>query len=87
MIKKKRSLGIIKGVEILLEGEEIITDMEVIESSDELLILGSDWIKRNVKNIDIDNEEMRIKGKYGTRVIPIEFTREIDDEEEETDTY
>ena len=81
--QKERSLGIIKGVEILLEGEEVITDMEVIESSDELLILGSDWIKRNVKNIDIDNEEMRIKGKYGTRVIPIEFTREIDDEEEE----
>ena len=81
--QKERSLGIIRGVEILLEGEEVITDMEVIESSDELLILGSDWIKRNVKNIDIDNEEMRIKGKYGTRVISIEFTREIDDEEEE----
>src|SRR5437763_1430228 len=39
--------------------------------------------RKNVKNIDIDNEEMRIKGKYGTRVIPIEFTREIDDKEEE----
>src|SRR3954451_20017901 len=58
--QKERSLGIIKGVEILLEGEEVITDMEVIESSDELLILGSDWIKRNVKNIDIKNGEMRI---------------------------
>ena len=26
---------------------------------------------------------MRIKGKYGIQVIPIEFTRETDDEEEE----
>ena len=50
--QKERSLGIIRGVEILLEGEEIITDMKVIESSDELLILGSDWIKKNIKNID-----------------------------------
>src|SRR6266487_1282140 len=81
--QKERSLRIIRRVEILLEGKEIITDMEVIESSDELLILGSDWIKRNVKNIDIDNEEMRIKGKYGIRVIPIEFTKETDDDEEE----
>src|SRR5256885_16625525 len=62
--QKEKSLGIIKRVEILLEGEEVITDMKVIENSDELLILGNDWIKRNVKNIDIDNGEMRIKGKY-----------------------
>src|SRR5256714_505991 len=81
--QKERSLGIIKRVEILLEGEEVTTDMEVIENSDELLILGNDWIKRNVKNIDIDKGEMRIKGKYGIQVIPIEFTRETDDEEEE----
>src|SRR3989440_8737 len=81
--QKERSLGIIKRVEILLEGEEITMDMEVIENSNELLILGNDWIKRNVKNIDIDNGEMRIKGKYGIQVIPIEFTKEIDDKEEE----
>ena len=81
--QKERSLGIIKRVEILLEEEEVTMDMEVIENSDELLILGNDWIKRNVKNIDIDNGEMRIKGKYGIQVIPIEFTRETDDEEEE----
>src|SRR5256714_11196085 len=37
--QKERSLRIIKKVEILLEGEEVITDMEVIENSDELLIL------------------------------------------------
>ena len=48
-----------------MEGEEVITDMEVIENLVELLILGNDWIKRNVKNIDIENGEMRIKGKYG----------------------
>src|SRR5256714_7611325 len=59
--QKERSLGIIKRVEILLEGEEVTMDMEVIENSDELLILENDWIKRNVKNIDIDNGEMRIK--------------------------
>src|SRR2546430_16208723 len=81
--QKERSLGRIKRVEILLEGEEVTTDMEVIENSDELLILENNWIKRNVKNIDIENGEMKIKEKYGIQVIPIEFTKKIDDEEEE----
>src|SRR4051794_9111242 len=52
--QKERSFGRIKKVEILLEGEEVIMDMKVIENSDELLILENDWIKRNVKNIDIE---------------------------------
>src|SRR5256714_4460291 len=69
--QKERSLEIIKRVEILLEEKEVITNMEVIENLDKLLILGNDWIKRNVKNIDIENGEMRIKGKYGIKVIPI----------------
>src|SRR5436305_1181512 len=78
--QKERSLGIIKRVEILLEGEEVTTDMEVIENSDELLILGNDWIKRNVKNIDIDNGEMRIKGKYRIQVKQKELEKEYIEE-------
>src|SRR5436305_12481083 len=81
--QRKRSLGRIRRVEILLEGEEVITDLEIIENSDELLILGNDWINKNVKSLNIDNEEMEIRGKYGIQVIPIEFTKEVDDEEEE----
>src|SRR6266480_1173835 len=83
--QRNRSLGRINNVEILLEGEDIITDVEVIENADELLILGNDWIKENVKNIDIENEEMKIKGRYRTRVIPIELTKEIDEEEYESE--
>src|SRR5439155_19545541 len=81
--QKERSFGRIKRVEILLEGEEVITNLEIIENSDELLILGNDWIKKNVTNIDVANEEMEIRGKYGIQVIPIEFTKEVEDEEEE----
>src|SRR6266480_2942963 len=81
--QRNRSLGRINNVEILLEGEDIVTDVEVIENADKLLILGNDWIKKNVKNIDIENEEMKIKGKYRIQVIPIEFTKEVNDEEEE----
>ena len=66
-----------------MEGKEVIIDVEVIENSDELLILGNDWIRKNVKNIDIENKEMRIKGRYGTYTIPIELTRENDEEEYE----
>ena len=40
--QRDRSLGKINRLEILLEGEEVITDVEVIENSDELLILGND---------------------------------------------
>jgi hypothetical protein len=83
--QRNRSLGKINNVEILLEGEDIVTDVEVIENADKLLILGNDWIKENVRNIDIENEEMKIRGKYGTRVIPIEFTKEIDEEEYESE--
>ena len=83
--QRNRSLGRINNVEILLEGEDIVTDVEVIENADELLILGNDWIKENVKNIDIENEEMKIKGRYRIRVIPIELTKEMDEEEYESE--
>src|SRR2546423_653739 len=83
--QKNRSLGRINNVEILLEGEDIVTDVEVIENADKLLILENDWIKENVRNIDIENEEIKIRGRYGTRVIPIEFTKEMDEEEYESE--
>src|SRR5436309_13993726 len=72
--QKERSLGRIRRVKILLGGEEVITNLEIIENSDELLILGNDWINKNVKNLNINNEEMEIREKYGIQVIPIEFT-------------
>src|SRR2546423_1189232 len=83
--QRNRSLGRINNVEILLEEEDIVTDVEVIENADKLLILGNDWIKENVRNIDIENEEMKIRGRYRTRVIPIEFTKEMDEEEYESE--
>src|SRR4051812_4418323 len=83
--QRNRSLERINNVEILLEGEDIVTDMKVIENANKLLILGNDWIKENVRNIDIENEEMKIRRRYRTRVIPIEFTKEIDEEEYESE--
>src|SRR5436190_21319263 len=83
--QRNRSLGRINNVEILLEGKDIVTDVEVIENADKLLILGNDWIKENVRSIETENQELRIRGRYGTRVIPIESTREIDKEEYESE--
>ena len=83
--QRNRSLGRINNIEILLGGEDIITDVEVIENADKLLILGNDWIKENVKSMEIENQELRIRGRYGTRVIPIESTREMDEEEYESE--
>src|SRR2546423_867423 len=55
--QKERSLGRIKRVEILLEEEKVITDMEVIENSDELLILENVWIKKMLKILTLKIEK------------------------------
>src|SRR5437764_9759969 len=46
--QRNRSLRKINQLEILLKGEEIITEFEVIKNSDKLLILENDWIRKNV---------------------------------------
>ena len=84
--QKERSLGRIRKIEIILEGVEIVVpNIEVIENSEELLILGNDWIKKSVKNIDIENDRMKIIGKNEVETIPIKFTREIEEEEYESE--
>ena len=61
---------------------EIEKEVEVIESSEEDLILGNDiWKKLNV-SIDFENKEMRIERQEETVVIPISYERSLEEFEE-----
>jgi len=61
---------------------EIEKEVEVIESSEEDLILGNDiWKKLNV-SIDFENKEMRIERQEETVVIPINYERNTEEIEE-----
>src|SRR5207248_943542 len=81
---KHRSLGRIRKLHFLLEGVKTYATVEVIESKhDEILILGTDWIKRNNAKIDFEDEIMEIKTENGYKNIPIEFMVFDEDTEEE----
>jgi hypothetical protein len=80
---KHRSLGKTGYVHFLIEGIPTNAKMEVIESHDEALILGMDWIKKNKAKLDFDDKIMEIKTEKGYREIPIKFTAQEDDDEED----
>lgn len=67
---------------------EIEKEVEVIDSSEEDLILGNDiWKKLNV-SIDFENKEMRIERHEETIVIPISYEKspeEFEDPESSSD--
>ncbi|EXX62261.1 hypothetical protein RirG_163430 [Rhizophagus irregularis DAOM 197198w] len=67
---------------------EIEKEVEVIDSSEEDLILGNDiWKKLNV-SIDFENKEMRIERHEETIVIPINYEKspeEFEDPESSSD--
>ena len=77
-------MGRIRKLHFLLEGVKTYATVEVIESKhDEILILGTDWIKRNNAKIDFEDEIMEIKTENGYKNIPIEFMVFDEDTEEE----
>ena len=76
------ALGTAK-ITIRYENElEIEKEVEVIDSSEEDLILGNDiWKKLNV-SIDFENKEMRIERQEETVVIPVSYERSSEEFEE-----
>ncbi|GBC54380.2 uncharacterized protein LOC115178352 [Rhizophagus irregularis DAOM 181602=DAOM 197198] len=71
------------GITIRYKDElEIEKEVEVIDSSEEDLILGNDiWKKLNV-SIDFENKEMRIERQEETVIIPISYERGLEELEE-----
>jgi len=84
--KRIRSLGEID-VELYLEEEPVKATVQVIESEDETLILGNDWLQKMKTIIDWREKMMSIRNKGEHVDIPVEIMMEdYDSEEYENDS-
>ena len=85
---RTRSLGIIDNVLVNIGKIQILTSFQVLESKDEILILGNNWLRETNANMNWEQSTLTIKqGKYVIR-IPITFTKTakvVTQEEELTD--
>src|SRR3954468_16397332 len=71
---RHRSLGKIRKVYFSLEGIKTVAKMEVIESkNDKIIIIGTDWLKRNNAILNYGNETLEIGIGDKREEIPIEF--------------
>src|SRR3954447_11102017 len=71
---RHRSLGKIEKVYFSLGGIKTFAKMEVIESkNDEIIIIGTDWLKRNNAILDYRNNILEIGIGNKKEEIPIEF--------------
>src|SRR5215216_3674649 len=70
-----RSLGQISALPLELKRQEILTPVQVLESTDEILILGSDWLKRFRANVDYDHDILSIRTKGQLIKVPFSATR------------
>ena len=80
-----QSLGEID-IELYLEDEPVKATVQVIESKDETLILGNDWLQKMKTIIDWREKMMSIKNQGEHIDIPVEIMMEdYDSEEDESD--
>jgi len=70
-----RSLGQISALPLEVKRQEIPTPVQVLESTDEILILGSDWLKRFRANVDYDHDILSIRTKGQLIKVPFSATR------------
>lgn len=83
---KIQTEGKINRLQIFLAGEEIRADFHVIDIDEEILLLGMDWIKKNVPDMHIEDKIIDIKKANGKIVeIPVEFEENEDEIEYESE--
>src|SRR4051794_30064341 len=88
-----KSLGIVSQVPIMIEKTSIPTSFQVLESRDEILILGNEWLRKNQAVMDWKQSLLTIQGEHKTSRIHVTFTRtckvdaweDSDSEEENSD--
>ena len=85
---KVHSLGQVTSLALEVKNATIETPVQILDSTDEVFILGNDWLRRMKATLDWDNGELSIK--YGRKImtIPIICTRKCplqDSDDEETD--
>jgi hypothetical protein len=72
---RTRSLGIVDDVPVIIGKIEIPTSFQVLESRDEILILGNDWLRNSNANMDWEKSTLTIRKDRTTIRIPITFTK------------
>ena len=58
---RTRSLGIVDNVPVVIGRIEIPTSFQVLESRDEILILGNDWLRSSNANMDWEKSTLTIR--------------------------
>ena len=81
---KERSLGKINNVEILL-GQQVKTkaNVEIVQSNEEMILLGMDWMRKVKAIISTEDNWMSIKIGNTISEIPVKYTMDDDDEDDE----
>ncbi|CAG8522358.1 5962_t:CDS:2, partial [Scutellospora calospora] len=71
---KTRALGKIKDLRITIQNTIIPSTVQVIESSDETLLLGTDWFQKVKARIHFDEQKLILKYQGRTIEVPISYT-------------
>src|SRR5436189_2143920 len=80
---KHNSLGRMREIYFLIEGKKVsASEIEIIESPEKLLILGTDWAHEKEGKIDLKNNVLEIESEEGNVKIPVEFIQRIEIEED-----
>ena len=80
---KHNSLGRMREIYFLIEGKKVSANgIEIIESPEKLLILGTDWAHKKEGKIDLKNNILEIESEEGNVKIPVEFIQRIEIEED-----
>ena len=74
--QRKRSLGIITSVPLILQGIQFTVDLQVIESPQDTLLLGINWFKTFNARMYFDHDELRAKIQNQLVKSPIKCIKE-----------
>ena len=91
---KMHSLGQVSALPLKIKNFTIEIPVQILDSTDEVFILGNDWLRRMKANLDWDNSELSIKYEWKIVTIPIICTKkqkvleaEDSDSEENSDEF
>src|SRR3984957_8539911 len=79
---KVRSLGEIKSLPLVIGTLKVNTPVQVLDSADEVFILGNDWLKHMKALLDWKNGKLTIQGKGKIVTVPVKYTKETSFSEE-----
>jgi len=84
---KVRSLGEIKSLPLVIGTLKVNTPVQVLDSADEVFILGNDWLKHMKALLDWENGKLTIQGKGKIVTVPVKYTKETSFSEKNEEEY